>query len=103
MKKTFCIILVLIISLLFSVDGYSLDATDISAKSAVIICAETGEIVFEKNAYEQLPMASTTKIMTSVLALEYGATEKYYTVSDDMISVEGSSIGLLPGDMISLK
>ena len=103
MKKIFSIILVLAILVLASVNGYTLSVEDISAKSAVVICAETGEIVFEKNAYEQLPMASTTKIMTSILALEYGATEDYISVTDEMISVEGSSIGLLSGDKISLK
>ncbi len=76
---------------------------DISAKSAVVICADTGEVVFEKDAYQKLPMASTTKIMTSVLALEFGADEHFLTVTDEMVSVEGSSIGLLPDDKISLK
>ncbi len=103
MKNIFSIILVLTVLCLFSVNGYTLSVEDVSAKAAVVICAETGEIVFEKNAYEQLPMASTTKIMTSILALEYGATEDYFSVTDEIISVEGSSIGLLSGDKISLK
>lgn len=103
MKNIFSIILVLTVLCLFSVNGYTFSVEDVSAKAAVVICAETGEIVFEKNAYEQLPMASTTKIMTSILALEYGATEDYFSVTDEIISVEGSSIGLLSGDKISLK
>ena len=103
MKNIFSVILVLAIFFTTSVNGNTLSSEDISAKSAVVICAETGEIVFEKNAYEQLPMASTTKIMTSILALEYGASEEFVLVNDEMISVEGSSIGLLSGDKISLK
>ena len=86
MKNIFSIILVLTVFFTASVDGYTLTSEDVSAKAAVVICAETGEIVFEKNAYEQLPMASTTKIMTSILALEYGATEDYISVTDEMIS-----------------
>ncbi len=103
MKKLFFLSLILIFFLLTSVTGYALDLPEISAKSAVVISADTGEIVFEKNPYQKLPMASTTKIMTSILALEYGASEYYFAVTDEMVSVEGSSIGLLPDDMISLK
>ena len=103
MKKLFFLFLILIFFLFTSVTGYALDLPEISAKSAVVISADTGEIVFEKNPYQKLPMASTTKIMTSILALEYGASEYYFTVTDEMVSVEGSSIGLLPDDMISLK
>ena len=103
MKKLFFLFFIFILFLFTSVTGYASDLPEISAKSAVVISADTGEIVFEKNPYQKLPMASTTKIMTSILALEYGASEQYFTVTDEMVSVEGSSIGLLPNDMISLK
>lgn len=76
---------------------------DISARSAVVICAETGEVVYSKNMNECLSMASTTKIMTAILALEYGANDKYITVTEDMIAVEGTSMGLQDGDSVSLK
>lgn len=76
---------------------------EISAKSAVVICADTGEVVYSKNMNELLSMASTTKIMTAMLALEYGADDEMQKVTTDMISVEGTSIGLLDGDQISLK
>ena len=103
MKKHFYIFCIFVFFLCSSVDSYALELPEVSAKSAVVICAETGDVVFQKNSYQKLPMASTTKIMTSVLALEYGASEQYFTVTDEMVSVEGSSIGLLPDDMISLK
>lgn len=48
-------------------------------------------------------MASTTKIMTAILALEYGANDEYITVTEDMIAVEGTSMGLQDGDSVSLK
>ncbi len=48
-------------------------------------------------------MASTTKIMTAILALEYGADDEYLTVTKDMIAVEGTSMGLKDGDSVSLK
>ncbi len=103
MKKLFFTFAILILFLTSLVSSYAVEMPDISAKSAVVICADTGEVVFEKDAYQKMPMASTTKIMTSVLALEFGADEHFLTVTDEMVSVEGSSIGLLPDDKISLK
>ena len=67
------------------------------------MCADTLEIVYSKNMNEQLSMASTTKIMSAIIALEYGAVDEPITVTNDMIAVEGSSIGLVDGDEISLK
>lgn len=103
MKKLLFLFLTLILFLFTSVSVHALEVPEISAKSAVVICAETGDVVFQKNSYQKLPMASTTKIMTSVLALEYGASDQFFTVTEEMVSVEGSSIGLLPDDKISLK
>ena len=45
-------------------------ALEVSAQSAVVITADTGTVLFEKDAHTQRPMASTTKIMTALLALE---------------------------------
>lgn len=104
MKKIFSVVCVLIMLFqVFSVYSFAESELDISAKSAVIICAETGEVVYSKNMNDRLPMASTTKIMTAILALEYGADDQYRTVSGDMIAVEGSSMGLKDGDSVSLK
>ncbi len=103
MKKLFFTLIFSILFLYSTISGYTLESSEISAKSAIVICADTGEIVFEKNPHQKMPMASTTKIMTSILALEYGANEQYLTVTSEMVSVEGSSIGLLPEDKISLK
>ena len=48
------------------------DLSEISAKSAIVIDGETGDVLFEKNAYERRQMASTTKIMSVLLVLESG-------------------------------
>lgn len=104
MKKIFSVVCVLI--MLFQaclVQSFAESELEISAKSAVVICVETGEVVYSKNMNECLPMASTTKIMTAILALEYGADDHYLTVTEDMIAVEGSSMGLKDGDSVSLK
>lgn len=75
----------------------------LSADSAFLMVADTGEILFAKNETQRRPMASTTKIMTALLALESGKLQQEIIVTPDMLQVEGSSIGLLPGDRISLK
>ena len=79
------------------------DLQEISAKGAVVIDGRTGEILFEKNAYEQLPMASTTKIMTTLLALESGNLDEEFTVDSQAIKVEGSSMGLQEGDCVTMR
>ena len=75
---------------------------DISAKSAILINALTNEVVYEKNAYEKRGMASTTKIMTAILAIEKGDLQKMVVAQEDEVRVEGTSIGLKPGDKITL-
>jgi len=83
--------------------GFSVSAVSDSAKASVVINASTGEIIYSKNCEERLPMASTTKIMTALLLCEYGNLEREISVTDQMVRVEGSSMGLLPGDTVSLK
>ncbi|MBE6769666.1 MAG: D-alanyl-D-alanine carboxypeptidase [Ruminococcaceae bacterium] len=73
----------------------------VSARSAVLINGTTGEVIFSKNQSEQLPMASTTKIMTALLLAEENTPQKQVTVTKQMVTVEGSSMGLLPGDTVS--
>ena len=73
----------------------------ISAKSAVLISADTGETIYSLNAGEKLPMASTTKIMTTLLCLESGNLDEEFVVDSDAIKVEGSSMGLVEGDIVT--
>ena len=99
MKKVICFGLLLSL-FVFSV---SARAVTTSAKAAVVINADTGEVIYSQNAEEKLPMASTTKIMTALLLCEKGDMEKEITVTDQMVRVEGTSMGLLAGDKVSYK
>lgn len=74
---------------------------EVSAKAAVVISADTGEIIYSKNSGEKLPMASTTKIMSALLCLESGDLYEPFTVDSDAIRVEGSSMGLQEGDTVT--
>ncbi len=73
-------------------------AVDISATSAILIDASSEKVIFQKNAYERLPMASTTKIMTALIACESGKLKKTVKISPVASSTEGSSLWLKPGE-----
>lgn len=75
----------------------------ISAQAYVLMEADTGKIMLEHNMDNRMPMASTTKIMTALLALEYHDIDKPFTVDSDAIHVEGSSMGLVEGDVVTLR
>ena len=75
----------------------------VSAKAAVLIDADTGRVMFEKNAEIRLPMASTTKIMTAIVALEHGDPDDTVTVTKGSVGVEGSSIYLEAEEKLSLR
>lgn len=78
-------------------------ALDVSARSAILIEADTGKVLYAQNAHEQLPMASTTKIMTALVALENGDISDMVTVDASAYGMEGSSIYLDLEEEISLN
>lgn len=79
------------------------DEIETSAKSAIVYCLDNGEILYAKDAYTRRQMASTTKIMSTILTIESGNLDKYFTANSEAIMVEGSSMGLLPGDIITKR
>ena len=90
--------------MLFTIFSSSVYALDVSAKSAILICADSGAVIWSKNETDPMPMASTTKIMTSLLTLEHAAAHgnKEIEITPEMIRVEGTSMGLMQGDIITL-
>lgn len=75
----------------------------VSAVSAVLVNADTGGVVFEKNADEKRAVASTTKIMTALLTLESGQLDRRFTADSMAIRVEGTSMGLREGDIVTRR
>lgn len=73
----------------------------LSAKAAILIEADTGAVILAKNENSKLPMASTTKIMTTLLTLESGDLDKIYPVPDEALMTEGSSMGLCFGESVT--
>jgi len=103
LKKRISAFLCVLFAVVFPSLNVYASGLNVSAQSAVLMCAETGEVLYSVNPDEKLSMASTTKIMTSLIALEAAVPEMEITVTDEMVSVEGTSMGLLPGDSVSLK
>ena len=75
----------------------------VGAKAAVVMEAQTGELLFSQNPHKKLPMASTTKIMTALLTLEQPNLDQEFVVDPAAIRVEGSSMGLQEGDTVTLR
>ena len=72
------------------------------AQAAVLMDAESGRILFEKNGQEVLPMASTTKIMTCIIALEKGNLEDVVTASELAASQPKVHLGMRTGEQFKL-
>ena len=70
----------------------------VRAKGAVLIEQESGRVLYEQNGYEPLAMASTTKIMTCILALEKGKLDDIVTVSKRASSAPPVKLHLKPGE-----
>lgn len=79
------------------------EAPEVSAKAAVVYNGATGEVIYEKSADERLPMASTTKIMSALIVLEQNGLDDRFIVDSEAVKTEGSSMGLLEGDEVSLR
>lgn len=101
MKKIIALIAAVGCILTVDIPAAYAENIEVSAKAAVVISADTGEIIYSKNSGEKLPMASTTKIMSALLCLESGDLYEPFTVDSDAIRVEGSSMGLQEGDIVT--
>ncbi len=89
--------------LLFGVLGVytAAEAPAVSSLSAVVYLPETGQVLYEKDGDTRRPMASTTKLMTALVAAETLDLSAELTVSAEAVRVEGSSLGLRGGDRIT--
>jgi len=72
------------------------------AKAYLLMEAETGRVLYENNGHAPLPMASTTKVMTALLALEKGNLADAVTASHNAFGVPGTSIYLSEGETLTL-
>lgn len=75
----------------------------IQAMASIVMDTESGRVLFEKNGYSRRAMASTTKIMTAIIALEKGNLDDVVTISKRAAGIWGSTIDLKEGQKYKLK
>ncbi|CAB1240135.1 serine hydrolase [Clostridium sp. MT-14] len=105
MKKTITFILLFL--LICSGSSYNVYAKEtppsVSADSAVVLDAATGEILYAKNPDSAYPPASTTKIMTALLTLENTNLDDKVVIGNNPPAVEGTRLGLFPGEELTVR
>ncbi len=98
----FCTV-VLLLSLCLSGAALAADAPSVSAASVILTDAESGRVLFEQNADEPRLIASTTKIMTAMIALEHCDLDQSVVIDPAWTGIEGSSMYLKPGQELTVR
>lgn len=80
----------------------SADPENLNAKSAILVEAKSMRILYEKNAFVKRQNASTTKILTAIVAIEMGNPEDVVTISSKAANIGGSTINLKKGEKLKL-
>lgn len=97
----FCTVVALVSGQAKAEDGA--ESIETGAKASVLIESNTGTVLLKENENQAMPMASTTKVMTALMAMEYGKLDEMVTVSRNAFGVPGTSIYLSQGEKISLR
>jgi len=110
-KKNYCKFIVYILTLCISLSLLSQRAAaapkdgkiNVNARCAIALDCKTKIVLFEKNADSLVPIASTTKIMTALVAIKYGDLDKKVIISDKAANIHGSTVGYKKGEMVSIR
>ncbi len=100
MKKVFALALMF---LLVALPARASEPFTVAAKGAVLIDGASGRVLFGQNENAMYPMASTTKVMTTLLALENSALDEKVTAGKNAHGVEGTSLYLSEGETLSME
>lgn len=106
MKKTIyiCIIFLFFPIFLSTISlVHAEESLHVSADQAVLIEQQSGRVLYEKNSHEPSPVASITKVMTALIAIEYGDVKDQVSTSKRATMVEGSSIYLQIDEQLTLE
>ena len=104
-KMVVCLICFVVMATVICIRVSADSADDIvtNAKGSILVDADSGSVLYSKNADARLQMASTTKIMSAIITIESGDLDTPFTVDSEAIKVEGSSMGLLEGDIVTKR
>ena len=91
-----------VLCLIFCITPAVAEALEVSATAAVLMDADMGQVLYEKNGDRQMLIASSTKIMTALVVLEHAAPDDVITVTPDHMA-EGSSMYLRAGETVRVE
>ena len=91
---------ILIILLLIPINVFALS---IPSRNAILIDQDSGRILYSKRIEEKKLIASTTKIMTAIIAIESGKLDDKVKVNDSVLKSYGSGIYIKPGEILTLR
>lgn len=103
-KKYIAIFLINII-MNFQTNYFLVMAQDINinARCAIAMDCKTKTVLYDKNGNDLVPMASTTKIMTALVAIKYGNLDRKVEISSKSANIHGSTVGYKKGEQISIR
>jgi serine-type D-Ala-D-Ala carboxypeptidase (penicillin-binding protein 5/6) len=109
-RGSFALIIAILASLIFpglQAKGEPLradiKAPNVDARCAIAMDSKTKIVLFEKNSHTLVPMASTTKIITALVALKYGNPDKEVEISQRASSIRGSTVGYRKGQKVTIR
>ena len=103
MNRNWMKIIIIAILMFHSLPNTAAASMSVSSRSAILIEQGSGRVLFEKEAHRVSRIASITKIMTAILAIESGKMDEKVKVTEKAVKTEGSSIYLKPGEKIKLE
>lgn len=99
----FILLMTLFVFFIKPIESKAIHETNISAQHAIIIESDSGRVIFEKDAYEEKPIASITKIMTALIAIEEGNLQDTVTISASATNTYGSAIYIKQNEKWTLE
>lgn len=104
MKWTKCVLIALALGWIMALPAWAAEEPTVSAQSAILIEADSGAVLWEKNADDPRLIASTTKIMTALVVLEqWDDLDTAVTIDPAWTGIEGSSMYLQPGQELTVR
>lgn len=107
MKKTVVCLLIVVLSFCFTpvYAENKTEAPEITAEAAILVQEGTGRVMYEKNVDKKMYPASTTKVMTAMLAIENLDAESTLTASETAVQIDrdGSNMGILAGEVFTVE
>ncbi|WP_026886239.1 D-alanyl-D-alanine carboxypeptidase family protein [Clostridium beijerinckii] len=101
--KTFNILFLFLFCFAYTNVQAETQPPQINAEGCALIDASTGQVLYGKNEEKVLEPASTTKVMTAIITLEKCKLDDEVTVQEDFTKIDGTAVGLLKGDVVTVR